>query len=151
MRRPTKPPRAFLLLLKLSLTHLICPPLTRSFGATNMLCMAFVKTFGNAIRLQLLYKDNSSSNRCYIIFATATAARLALQAVVSEWSPCWGPLLTDCRWIRQDYNPNTLERTSEEATLNACQAPTPGRFVAYYRNGVAYAYTHLPIPSNGSQ
>ena len=107
-------------------------------------CMTFLRTihdlvnlYGDIVRIRLTYGRDCPSNRCYVVFATAAEARLALQAVGSFNIPGLHAE-TSSRNVTEsdlDYVPNILERTAEKASSEVRQAPTPRWFVAYYRNG----------------
>ncbi|MPC47260.1 hypothetical protein E2C01_041001 [Portunus trituberculatus] len=61
------------------------------------------------------------------MFATTVTARSALKATGSFRIPCFNAEILSSQNIAEfdrDYIPNILTRTSEEATLDACQALT---------------------------
>ena len=99
-----------------------------------------VKQYGDIARIRLTYDRDCPSNRCYVVFATAPEARLALQSVGSFNILCLHADTLSSRNMTEsdlDYVPNILERTAEMASSEVRQAPTARCFAAYYRNGQA--------------
>ena len=88
-----------------------------------------VNLFGDIVRIRLTYDRYCPSNRCYVVFATAAEARLALQAVGSFNIPGLHVETLSSRNVTEsdlDYVPNILERTAEKTCSEVRQAATPG-------------------------
>ena len=70
-----------------------------------------VKQYGDIARIRLTYDRDCPSNKCYVVFATAPEARLALQAVGSFNIPCFHAETLSSRNMTKtdlDYVPNIL-------------------------------------------
>ena len=78
-----------------------------------------VNPYGDIVCIRLTYDRDCSSNRCYVVFATAAEARSALQAVGSFNVPGLLAETLSSRNVTEsdlDYVPNILEPRAEKAS-----------------------------------
>ena len=98
------------------------------------------RRFGTVLRIRLVYDDDCSSNRCYVIFASGEEAQSAFAAVSSL--PVAGPgfkadLLRSSNVAEDvaDYVPNIFEEALGGQSPRASEVHLPRWFLAHYRDG----------------